>query len=151
MRRGIDTGIGILAIGGGAVGLVVAAMQIVRAPPSLAIGLVVILFAIAYMFGIWCGVAILQRRPGWLRMNRIFWGMQVVSIASPLVSYSFSSGALFVVWGRLSPWGAGFHAWLGSNFDIAVGRDSHVLFGLNLFALAITVYLARKAAHRVAA
>lgn len=151
MPRSVCTFLGILAIGGGALGLVVTAMQLGGAMHSLAMVLLLLLFAAAYMFSIWCGVAILQRRPGWLRMNRILWGAQVVSIASPLLSYSFSSGAMLMMWCRFSPWGAGVQTRLGSSFDIAMGRDSHVSLGLNLFALAITLYLARKARHRVTA
>jgi hypothetical protein len=148
MSKGIGTTLGILAIGGGVIGLVVAAMQMGRGPQPFAAA-VTLVFAMAYLFGIWCGVAILQRRPGWLRLNRIFWGAQLLTIATPIVSYSFSSGAVFMVWVRSSPWGNGFYTWIGSSFDLAVGRDGHVLFGLNLLALAITVYLAQKAARGI--
>jgi hypothetical protein len=150
MSNGVGIVLGILAIGGGALGVFVAALQMSHGSQSFAGGLLLFLFAIVYVFGIWCGVALLQRRPGWLHLNLIFWGMQVLSIATPLVSYSFASGASFTVWGRFVPLGAGFSTWMGSRFDFAVGRDVHVVLGLNLLALAITAYLARRAARRVA-
>lgn len=140
--------LGILAVVGGAAGIVVVGWQMSLTPPFFVSRFLVFLFAVAYVFSIWCGIAMLRRKPGWLRFNLILWGAQVLSIATPVVSYSFSSGALFGIWVQVSPIRAGVHTWIGSRFELVFWRDAPVVLGLNLFALAITAYLAKKALHR---
>lgn len=143
--------LGVLAIVGGALGIVVAVWQMGQAPPVFAFRLIVFLFAMAYGFAIWCGVAMLQRRRGWLQFNGLLWGAQVPMVVTPLFSYSFSSGGAFLLWGQIAPFRAGLHTWVGSRFELVFWRDVPVVLGLNLFALAVTVYLFKKLLHRAAA
>jgi hypothetical protein len=146
----VRTALGYLAIVGGALGILVVIWQMSRMPLFFVPQFLVALFAVAYGFSIWCGIAMLQRKPGWLQFNLILWGAQVLGFATPTVSYSFSSGAFIVLWAQFSPARAGFNALIGSRFELVFGRAGPITLGLNMLALAITVYLAKKALDRAA-
>jgi hypothetical protein len=137
--------LGIVGIGGAAVGLIalVSGLVAIRAVPSLGTLAVLALGVALYAFSAYCGAIALQKRHGWLRMNFALWAIQIPVITSPVLSYTFATGALAFLWVRPSPLGAGFNFFLGSNFAINLFTPGVSMFGLNALALGVALYLRR--------
>ena len=136
--------LGLLGIGGAALGLVALAGAIASAGIGAMDGIVAGLAALLYVFGGYCGVLALRRSLGWLHMNQLFWAIQIPVLSSPLFSYFFAAGGFFNVWVQVyPPLRGGFNFLLGSSFTINLFASTPVVVGINIFATAISVYLAR--------
>ncbi|MFY7865681.1 hypothetical protein [Roseateles sp.] len=143
--------LGLLGIGGGAVGLVALGSTIANTAVGAMDGVIMAFAGLLYVFGGYCGVAALRKAPGWLHFNQLFWAIQVPVISSPLASYFFATGGFLSIWLQVyPPIHGGFNFMVGSSFTINFFASSPVAFGVNVFAAAIAVYLARLGKARAA-
>jgi hypothetical protein len=137
----LSLSIGILCIGGAALGLVAVSVAFVQSRTVFPNVLVCLLAAALYVFGAYCGVFALQRRVGWYRKNLVFLWLQVPIVTSPVASYAFASGAYFSVWLRINPWGAGSNFGVGSSFQFNLFVQTPWGLGINTLALAAVLLL----------
>ena len=134
----------IFGIGGGALGLAIAAWFAIRLPPSL--GHFFFVLAISgYAFGIVCGVAALRRSRRYLNRNAWFYWLQLPVLSSPAFGYSFAAGAQVVV-GFAPPRLIG-NFYLGSTFQFWVGGEAPLVVGINLVAIVMLVLIHRMKAR----
>jgi len=129
--------LGLLGVGGAAIGFValLLSFQHSQAKPGVAEILLHFIPAALYVLGAYAGVKALQRTPGWLRINQVFWAIQVPGLVSPLVSYMFAAGGLLTVWLQLyPPIHLGFNVQMGSAFAIKLFTPGKLVLGVNLFA-----------------
>ena len=142
MQTWLNRTLGILALGGSAIGFTIILTAIISEQPvSSKVSLA--LFLPVYSWGVWCGVKMLERHPGAIRTNLIFWAIQVPVLQSTAFTYLLSSGVLGGVWLQLSPAKITALGWLGSRFELAINQPKPFAFGLNLVAVAICVVLLR--------
>ena len=140
--RAIPLALGVAAIGGAAAGILATIVAgIARPPRGAGAELVYVLGAALYIFAGYCGVAALQRRPGWVRKNLVLWAMQVPVFISPLVTYTFTNGALLSVWLRVDSAGAGANFLFGSNLAMTLFTPGPLVLGVNILAVALALYL----------
>jgi hypothetical protein len=141
---GLPVVLGLFGVGGAAWGLMALTASASQIKGGL-LGFVVFgAMAALYAFSGFCGVRTLQRKHGWLRLNQLLWGIQIPVFFSPLVSYSFSSGAFVTAWLQVyPPVRIGWNAWLGSNTTINLFVPGPLTVGVNLLALGICYYLLR--------
>jgi len=128
----------------GIAGIVTSVLQLQeRKPPASALTVYVVA-GMLYVFGIYCGLRLMLKAKGWLRANFVFWSLQIPALSSPILSYSFSSGAFATGGVQLFPnVGVFGHAWIASNFSLSLFTSKQVYVGINVPALAITYYLFR--------
>lgn len=133
---------GILALGGGAIG--VANVLILMSRGVNPAGWIAPLpFLGLYAGGIACGVALLERHPRALRANLWFWLVQAISVTSPVLSYFFVSGLHLTLQLGLDPAGLKVSTRLGSAFRYSLMvPDTPWSVGLNLVALGMFALLA---------
>lgn len=133
--------LGILAVGGGAVGVVVCLAMFARQMGPLSYFLILFGSAI-YGWGIWCGVKLLEAAPGASGSNRWFWAIQIPVLQSPVIGYVFSSGALLDIYAQANPLKFGFNWLVGSQFNYELLQPGKPLVvGVNVFALAAFLVL----------
>ena len=84
---------GIVALGGSYLGLTFGGGLLTSEMPGLA-KLFVLPFLGLYVWGIWCGLRMIEVGDGALRANRRFWLMQVPLFTTPWLGYKFTSGLL---------------------------------------------------------
>lgn len=137
--------LGLLGIGGAALGFFAVVMSLVTGNGLPGIGTIIAsaIVAVLYAFSAWCGVLALQRRSGWLRKNFVLWAIQVPVLFSPVLVYSFFTGLSASVWVRVWPLGAGSNFFFGSQYSMAVFTSNPLLVGVNLWALGLAGYLWR--------
>lgn len=137
--------LGLAGIGGAALGLFAVVMGLVTGKGFPGVGTIIAfsIGAVLYAFAARCGVLALQRRSGWLRKNLVLWAMQVPVLASPVLAYNFSTGLSASVWVRAWPLGAGSNFFFGSQFSVVLFTPNPLLLGVNVWALALAVYLRR--------
>lgn len=136
--------LGLLGIGGAALGLFAIVMVIASRGMGAMDGVMAGVAVLLYVFGGYCGVIALRRSPGWLHMNQLFWAIQVPVLFSPLATYFFAAGGFFNVWLQVyPPVRGGVNFLLGSSFTINLFASTPVVVGINVFAAGISVYLAR--------
>ncbi|HVI57759.1 MAG TPA: hypothetical protein VM619_02645 [Luteimonas sp.] len=136
--------LGILAIGGSALGIAIG-VQAAGSSGNVVAWLVIAPFILLYLWGIWCGVSLIEQKAGALRSNLVFWGLQVPLFQSPYAGYLFTSGFFTTVTFQPSETRLGFLFWLGSKFEISLMQaDKPLVFGMNLFALAVALFLYRQ-------
>lgn len=136
--------LGVIGIGGAALGLMAVATSASQGKVGIIGSLILVAMAAMYVFSGYCGVRSLQRRYGWVRLNQVLWAMQVPVIFSPLISYSFSSGAFLIAWIQFNPtFYLGFQGMFGSYFTFNFFKPDTLKLGFNILALGITYYLAR--------
>jgi hypothetical protein len=115
--------IGVLTLGGGFLGLVLALITLPGAGNLLSKSIALV-FVGLYAWGVRCGVGMLERSVDTLRKSILFWALQIPYFTSPLLSYNFSSGArATVAWQTADPhflWTLQF----GSHFAAMVLRPS---------------------------
>ncbi|MBJ7575476.1 hypothetical protein [Luteimonas sp. MC1828] len=143
MRLWTRRTLGVLAIGGGALGLAVGVQAAASANGMLS-WLVIVPFLCLYLWGIWCGVCLVENREGAARANMFFWAIQMPLVQSPYIGYLFASGFFSTI--TFQPFGAelGFLFWLGSKFEVSLMQaDKPVVLGVNLFALFVVALLYR--------
>jgi hypothetical protein len=83
---------GILALGGGSVGFV-ATSQLAFTQTKVANVLLCLLAIAIYLWGVWCGLMMLESRPDAVRYNRRYWIVQMPLLMSPLATWTIWGGA----------------------------------------------------------
>src|SRR5688500_2703833 len=83
--------LGILTLGGGAVGLA-AALTLLLTRSNPIEWLFCIGFIAIYAWGVWCGVRLLEAQPGAERSTLKYWLIQIPAFGSPIFGYSLTSG-----------------------------------------------------------
>lgn len=136
--------LGILATGGSTLGMVLSLAQL--AHPQWLLAYVFLFAGIAvYAWGVWCGVEMLEGSSAAVRHNRIFWAIQIPVFQSPLLGYTFSSGAYWNIAAQLSPFEINNHWRLGSEYNYSLLQlDKPWLIGVNILALAIFLFLTKQ-------
>jgi hypothetical protein len=135
--------LGIAALGGGAVGAtLIWAMFFTETP--LVSKIIMALFLPMYVWGIWCGVQLLEQHSSAIRNNFWFWLIQIPILQSPLLGYTFSAGLFGGVWLQFAPAKINFLGWMGSRFELSINQPKPVAIGVNVVALLISVALWRQ-------
>lgn len=140
--------IGILDIGGAVIGVLAIVSQVpnLRQPADW---LICAAFAALYSWGIYCGIQLLEGRPNAVHVNRAFWLAQVPTFGSPLASYVFNCGFHLTAVVQFAPFKASANFLFGSRFTFTLFQSGTTLFfGVNLFALAIVLFLGRQLRDR---
>jgi hypothetical protein len=142
--------LGILAIGGGFLGATATLSEVSAQYQTIGGGIVLLFgFFALYAWGVWCGVLMLEDAPNALSSNRWFWATQIPIFISPFLGYAFASGFFLNVWLRLPDFNLGFNFLLGSKFEYHfMQSDQPWVLGLNVFALAIFLFLSRAISRR---
>lgn len=136
--------IGVLTLGGSFLGAVASLMIIINGGNNLLSLLIVAVFIGLYAWGVWCGVRILERSVDSLRRGILFWAFQIPYLTSPLLSYQFSSGAQATVAVQSADPALLWTVQVGSHFAATVLRPAAWGIGINLLALAATIFLSLK-------
>lgn len=135
--------LGILAVGGGAIGLSVALTALVQRTNPVE-WLFCAGFASIYGWGLWCGVKLLEGAPGAERANLKFWLIQVPAFSSPVFGYFLSSGFHLTLSLQPSSLHVRVNFLLGSFFNYSLlQHDVPVSIGVNVFALGVVCWLGR--------
>ena len=136
--------LGILTLGGGAIGLA-AALTLLFTRNNALEWLLCLAFIAAYAWGIWCGTKVLEGLPGAERSSLVYWLVQIPSFSSPVIGYSFSSGFQTTVSLQFSPLDSKANFMLGSTFNYSLMQAEQPLsIGVNVFALVLSWWLARE-------
>jgi hypothetical protein len=136
--------LGLAGIAGAAWGLIAIPAAFEKGWPGTLHALLAAAVVAVFVFGAYAGVLAVRRTPGWLRMNTVFWALQVPVVSSPLVSYALASGGFVSVWLQLYPsFRLGTNFFLGSTSTVSLFAKAPVVVGANLLALAVVVYLTR--------
>jgi len=131
----------VLALGGSFTGLA-AGLSLLVAPGSILAKVLALPFLALYVWGIFCGLRLLEGRNEAARQNFYFWLVQVPFVASPIAGYAFSSGSslYFTFQPSIDKWD--FLARFGSQFVYSfLQTDKPFVFGINIFALVVSGYL----------
>jgi hypothetical protein len=133
---------GVLALGGGYLGLWVALEQFFVAGDLLS-KILCLPFLALYTWGTWCGLQIIEGADDSIRINSFFWALQVPLISSPVISYKFASGALLYVSVQPVDLTCSFDVRFGSQFALSLFQQQPWTVGVNVFALCVWLYLVR--------
>jgi len=141
--------LGVLATGGGFTGLAVG-LTLLITPGSVLAKAFCLPFLALYIWGIVCGLCLLEDRPGAVKQNFYFWLVQIPHLMSPAIGYSFSSGAslYFIFQPDISKWD--FSARLGSQFAYSLFQGMPFALGINFIAVLVCGYflvLLRRSPH----
>jgi len=133
--------LGLLAIGGGVLGVTVAIPLVAQATRVIE-WVIFILFVGVYAWGVWGGLILIEGRPRAERINRWFWLIQIPAFTTPAIGYSLSCGFHFVVSLTFSPFKLGVSSYLGSSYNFQLLQDDQPFsIGVNLFALVVFLWL----------
>ena len=133
--------LGVLALGGSFTGLVLVLTLLVGSG-SIASKAFPLPFLALYVWGMICGLRLLEGDDKAAHQNFLFWLVQLPYLQSPLAGYIFSSGAslYFTFQPSIEKWG--FSAHLGSNFVYSLLQtEMPLVLGINIFALVVSGYL----------
>lgn len=134
--------LGVLALGGGFLGVVMILTQFLSGPSVVSV-VISLPFLALYAAGIWAGVTMLEAHPDALQLNKWYWALQVPYLLSAAFSYVFySGGSIFVGYAAISH-KANFQALFGSQYRLNINAQSPTEFGINIFAAAIAFYIWR--------
>jgi hypothetical protein len=137
--------LGALALGGGFLGVTIAFALLLSPGLVILARALVLSFMALYCWGAWCGLRMLEGDETSLKANRLFWALQIPYVMSPIGGYFFASGFLLYVTFRPSDMNIGAMFRLGSQFEYSILQaDKPLIFGLNLFAIAIVGLLSRR-------
>ena len=140
--------IGILTLGGGAIGFA-AALGLLLSRSNPLEWLFCLLFMAAYAWGVWSGMRLLESQPGAERSTLKYWLIQVPTFSSPILGYFMSSGFHTTATLQLSPFNFNANFLLGSSFNYSLMQsDKPWSIGINVFAAVIAWWLSRKIAAR---
>ncbi|MFT3805451.1 hypothetical protein [Arenimonas sp.] len=139
--------LGILALGGGAVGIsAFLALIMTRGNPIEWFFCSV--FILLYAWGVWCGVRLLEQQPGAERSMLKYWLIQVPAFGSPYFGYAMSSGFHATVALQFNPMKLNGNFLFGSSANYSLLQADQPWFvGANLFALGIAWWLWRVVAR----
>ena len=135
--------IGILTLGGGAVGIAsVLTLLLSRTNPIEWI--FCLAFIALYAWGVWCGVKLLESQVGSERSTFRYWLIQIPTFGSPVFGYFLSSGFHTTVFLQIAPLKLNASFLLGSTFSYSLlQRGQPWIIGVNVFAAAVAWWLAR--------
>lgn len=134
--------IGILTLGGGAIGLTATFTVFPQLNSALNYFLCSVVLAV-YVWGIWVGARLLEREPGSERLARRYWLLQVPALTSPVFSYFLSSGFHVTLSVQLAPIKFNGNFLLGSTFNYSLLQDQPWSFGVNVVAVLVVWWMAR--------
>lgn len=99
-----------------------------------------------FVWGIWCGVQMLEGGRRALVRNALFWLAQVPLLQTSVFGYTVFCGAQLQVFAKLSPFQVGFFgSGFGAQFSLNLGQPgARFAIGVNLVALCISFWLMRK-------
>lgn len=142
-------GLGILALGGSAIGLGSCPAALASQAPGLVGNAVILLGAALFAWGLACGVWMLEGKPEAASRNAWFWLMQGPLVQTPVFGYMGFCGARLHLLVKLSPVEFGFAAnVLGTQFGLNFGPPGQrIVFGVNVLALALAAFINRSAAR----
>lgn len=135
MKRWERRVLGLLAVGGGFVGVTIAGAALLGTGNWVG-RLLVIPFLALYLWGTWCGLLLLEDDPRSIRLNAWLWAFQIPYFMSPVFGYAFSSGSLFYVtlWPMEAAFGALYR--FGSQFEYSLlESDRPLIVGVNIVAI----------------
>ena len=139
--------VGVLTLGGGSVG-VTAALPLLLARSNPIEWLFCIGFIVIYAWGAWCGVRLLENRPGAERSAAKYWLIQIPAFGSPILGYFLSSGFYITVVLQAFPFKIDGNVFLGSTFNYSLMQTGKPWFiGINVFAAAVAWWLTREASR----
>lgn len=139
--------VGVLTLGGGSVG-VTAALPLLLARSNPIEWLFCIGFIVIYAWGAWCGVRLLENRPGAERSAAKYWLIQIPAFGSPILGYFLSSGFHITVVLQAFPFKIDGNVFLGSTFNYSLMQIGKPWFiGINVFAAAVAWWLTREASR----
>jgi hypothetical protein len=133
--------LGILALGGSFTGLAIG-LTLLTSPGNLLSKALALPFLALYVWGIICGLRLIEQREGAPRQNLYFWLVQIPFLTSPIAGYSFSSGSslYFTYQPGISKWD--FLARFGSQFVYSILQtDKPLIIGVNIFAILVCGFL----------
>lgn len=142
--------LGVLALGGAFTGLVLILATLVQ-DATWVFRLFMVPGLAFYVWGITCGVRMLEGTPDAIEVNRWYWIVQIPYVDTPLVGGFFTSGASVII-GLQS--GESLLFWalhMGSRYKLAVFDFSSMVIGVNVFALAVVAWLKHRARQAEAA
>lgn len=142
MQTWLHRTLGILALGGSAVGCTIILTTLLSDQPTSS-KVILLLFLPIYIWGVWCGLKMLERHPGAIGANLVFWAIQVPVLQSTAVTYLLSSGMLGGIWFQVSPAKITALGWLGSRFEFSINQPKPLAIGLNFVAAGICTVLWR--------
>jgi hypothetical protein len=97
MRHWLWRVMGVLSLGGGSTGLIYASAAVLTGGQPLVFWITVALGTLLYGAGVWSGLRLLEGRPGAERMNLLYWCLQIPFVNTPVLAFSFYSGATAVI------------------------------------------------------
>ncbi len=133
--------ISVLTIGGCFIGLTTIINHLMS-PQGLFSYLIFALFFATFVLGIVISIRLVERCTlGALTDNRNFWAIQTFFFSSPIMAYQLTNGLLINIWiTNNDGWQHGFM--IGSAFSLNfLNVNQPWALGINLVAIAITVYL----------
>lgn len=139
-------GLGVLSIGGGAIGLGSSMVAVLKGQVVTSNILPFTLGLAFFLWGIWCGVRMLEGGRRALYHNAIFWLAQVPLLQTPIFGYALFCGAQLQLFLKLSPFEVGFFgSLLSAQFSLNLGQPgARFAIGVNLVALCISFWLMHK-------
>ncbi|MYN06326.1 hypothetical protein [Pseudoduganella aquatica] len=147
MNKWQRRGLGILALGGGAIGFSsIMNTHLQRQAPSTNSFIAIVLATAFFLWGVYCGVQMLEGNRKALFQNAVFWLVQAPLLQSPALGYAAFCGAQAQVLVKLSPVEVGISgSVLGAQFGLNLGQPGErIAIGVNLFALCISFWLMQK-------
>lgn len=141
--------LGMLTLGGSAIGLASCPAALASQAPGLVNDGGIVLGAALFVWGLACGVWMLERKAEAASRTAWFWLVQVPLVQTPVFDYMSFCGARLHLRAKLSPVEFGFAAnVLGTQFGLDFGQPGQrVGFGVNVLALALAVFSNRSAAR----
>jgi hypothetical protein len=134
--------LGILALGGGFLGVVMILIQVIAGTMTAGVMLLHLPFVALYAWGTWCGLLLIEGQPV-LRRNRWFWMVQVPYCATPIITYLFYAGVAGLAAFNFSAMRIRGTMVFGSQFQFNVNHPTDWELGINVFALAIALWIWR--------
>ena len=135
--------LGILALGGGFLGIVMILTKYISGQAGIGFVVVSIPFLVLYAWGIWCGIAILEDHPDALRLNQWFWAIQIPVFLTPYFSYIFYAGGAIILSWSITNTRFGAIAQFGSQFQLHINNGDETAFGINILAVLVVGFIYR--------
>ena len=135
--------VGILSLGGGAIGIALATQLVLTRSNPLEWVLCAV-FAALYAWGGWLGMRLLEGSDRALGPLVAFWALQAPTFSSPLAGYFIACGFHATVVLNISQLKIAANTLLGSTFTYSLMQaGTPWSFGVNVFALGIAIWLYR--------
>lgn len=140
-------GLGVLSIGGGAIGFGSGMTAVLHGQEIAATNILPLALGMAFfLWGVWCGVQMLEGTRQAMYRNAVFWLVQTPLLQTSILGYTVFCGAQLQVFAKLSPFQIGFFSsGFGAQVALNLGQpDARSAIGVNLVALCISAWLMRK-------